>query len=78
MYSTPKEVAVASQNGSKYDYHFILTELAKEFEEEVVCLGKKKGKYRAFSLPVTKKLKGLVKKGKKTKPKNHILQITVY
>ena len=55
MYSTPKEVAVASQNGSKYDYHFILTELAKEFEEEVVCLGKKKGKYRAFSLPVTKK-----------------------
>ena len=26
-------------NGSTYDYHFIIKELAEEFEEEFECLG---------------------------------------
>ena len=29
-YKTAKEIPVAFQNGSKYDYHFIMEELAKE------------------------------------------------
>ena len=31
-YKVPKEIAVVFHNGSTYDYHFIIKELAKEFE----------------------------------------------
>lgn len=31
-YITPKEIPVAFYNGSKYHYHFIIKELAEEFE----------------------------------------------
>ena len=31
-------------NGSNYDYHFIIKDLAKEFEEEFECLGENKEK----------------------------------
>ena len=31
-YKTPKEITVVFHNGSTYDYHFIMKELAKEFE----------------------------------------------
>ena len=30
-YKTPKEIHVIFQNGSTYDYHFLVNELAKEF-----------------------------------------------
>ena len=30
-YKTPKEIPVVFRNGSTYDYHFIIKELAKEF-----------------------------------------------
>ena len=30
-HSKPKNIPVISQNGSNYDYHFIIKELAKEF-----------------------------------------------
>ena len=31
-YKTPKEIPVVFHNGSKYDYHFIIKELAEELE----------------------------------------------
>ena len=31
-YKTPKEISIVLHNGSEYDYHFIIKELAKEFE----------------------------------------------
>ena len=31
-YKVPKEIPVVFHNGSTYDYHFIIKELAKEFE----------------------------------------------
>ena len=35
----PKEILVVFHNGSTYDYHFIIKELAEEFEGEFECLG---------------------------------------
>ena len=35
----PKEIPVVFHNGSTYDYHFIIKELAEEFEGEFECLG---------------------------------------
>ena len=55
-YKTPKEIPTVFQNDSTYDYHFIIKELAKEFEEQFECLGGKKVKYRIFSVPINKKL----------------------
>ena len=38
-YKTPKEIPVIFHNGSTYDYHFIIKELAEEFEGQLDCLG---------------------------------------
>ena len=38
-YSILKSVAVVFHNGSNYDYNFVINELAKEFKEELNCLG---------------------------------------
>ena len=37
-YKIPKEIPVVFHNGSTYDYHFIIKELAKEFEGNFECL----------------------------------------
>ena len=36
-YKVPKEMSVVFHNGSTYDYHFIIKQLAKEFEGEFEC-----------------------------------------
>ena len=36
-YKVPKEIPVVFHNGSTYDYHFIIKELAKEFEGNFEC-----------------------------------------
>ena len=41
-------------NGSTYDYHFIIKELAEEFEGELECLGENTEKYITFSVPIKK------------------------
>ena len=38
-YKTPKEVLLVFHNGFTYDYHFILNQLAKEFDAHLECLG---------------------------------------
>ena len=43
-------------NGSTYDYHFIIKELAGEFECQLECLGKNTKKYITFSIPIKKEL----------------------
>ena len=53
-YKTPKEVPVVFHNGSTYDYHFIIKELAKEFEGRFECLGEITEKYISFSVPIKK------------------------
>ena len=44
-YKIPKVVPVVFHNGSTYDYHFIIKELAEEFEGEFECLGENTEKY---------------------------------
>ena len=43
-------------NGSTYDYHFIIKELAKEFEGNFERLGENTEKYITFSVPIKKKI----------------------
>ena len=39
-------------NGPTYDYHFIIKELAEEFEAEFECLGENTEKHITFSVPI--------------------------
>ena len=43
-------------NGSTYYYHFIINQLAKEFDGQLECLGNSAEKYITFSVPITKEL----------------------
>ena len=65
-YKIPKEIPEVFHNGSTYDYHFIIKELADEFEGEFECLGENTEKYITF--PVTIK-KEITKKDKNSNDK---------
>ena len=54
-YKVPHEIPVKIHNGSKYDYHLIIKELAEEFRGEYFeCLGENTEKYISFSVPIKK------------------------
>ena len=55
-YKIPKEIRVVFHNDSTYDYHFIIKELAKEFEGNFECLGENTEKYLTFSVLIKKKI----------------------
>ena len=55
-YSVPKQSTIAFHNGSNYDYHFIIKELAEEFEKQFIYLGENTEKYVSFSVPVEKEV----------------------
>ena len=55
-YKTPKEISVVFHNGFTYYYHFIIKELAEEFESQFECLGENTEKYITFSVPIKKEL----------------------
>ena len=55
-YKIPKNIPVIFHNGSTYDYHFIIKELAREFEGNFECLGENTEKYITFSVPIKKKI----------------------
>ena len=44
-YEITKEIPVVFHNGSKYDYHFIIKQLAREFKCNFECLGENTEKY---------------------------------
>ena len=52
----PKEILKVFHNGSTYDYHFIIKNLAEEFEGEFECLGENTEKYITFSVPIKKEI----------------------
>ena len=62
-YKTPKEIPVVFRNGSTYEYHLIIKELAKEFERKFECLGKNIERYITFSVPIKKKVTKIDKDG---------------
>ena len=39
-------------NGSNYDFHLIIKELANEFREDIHCIPCDKAKYKSFSIPI--------------------------
>ena len=47
-FNVPGEIPVVFHNSSNYDYHFIIKELANEFEGQFECLGENKEKYKTF------------------------------
>ena len=47
---------IAFNNGSNYDYHFIIKELAEEFKKQFTCLGENSQKYITFTLPIEKEV----------------------
>ena len=55
-----KEIPIVFHKGSTYDCHFIIKELAKEFEGQFECLGEKyilrSEIYFIFSVPIKKEL----------------------
>ena len=53
-YKVHKEIPVVFHNGSAYDYHFIIKQLAEEFEGEFKLLGENTEKYITFSVPLKK------------------------
>ena len=55
-YKAPKEIPVVFHNGSTYDYHFIIKELAEEFKGKFECLGGNTEKYITFSATVKKQI----------------------
>ena len=55
-YKVPKEIPIVFHNGSTYDYHFIIEELVREFDENFECLGENTEKYITFSVPLKKKI----------------------
>ena len=55
-YKVPKNIPVIFHNGSTYDYHFIIKELACEFEGNFECLGENTEKYITFSVPIKKRI----------------------
>ena len=46
----PNEIPVVFHNGLNYDYHFIIRELANEFEGQ--CHRENTEKYKTFSVPI--------------------------
>ena len=44
-YNVLKNIPIAFHNGSYYDYHFFIKELAEEFQKPFTCLGKNTEKY---------------------------------
>ena len=54
-YKTQEDIPVVIHNGSNYDFHLIITELAKEFRSEIHCIPEDKEKYKSFSITLMHK-----------------------
>ena len=50
------EISEVFHRGSDYDYHFIIRELANEFEGQFECIGENKVKCKTFSDPMKKEI----------------------
>ena len=55
-YKTPKKIPVVFHNGSTYDYHFIINQLAKELKDQLKCLGKNTENFVTVLVPIKKNL----------------------
>ena len=74
-YSVPKKIPIVFLNGSNYDYHFIIKELAEKSKEKFTCLGKNTEIYITFTIPIENEVTRTDKNGEEiTKNISYILQ----
>ena len=70
-----KNIPIVSHDGSNYDYHFIIKDLAEEFKKQFSCLGENTEKYITFTVPIEKEVTRIDKNGEEiTKNISYILQ----
>ena len=62
-YSAPRKIPIVFHNGSNYDYHFIIKELAEEFKKQFTCLGENTEKYKTFTVPIEEEVRRIDKNG---------------
>ena len=55
QYKIPKSIPVVFRNGSRYDFHLIIKQLAHDFDGPFNCLGENTEKYITFSICIFKK-----------------------
>ena len=56
-YQEQRDIPVITHNGSNYDFHLLIKDLAKEFKSDMYCLGENTEKYISFSVKIdTKKI----------------------
>ena len=48
-YSVRKKLSIIFHNGSNYDHHFIIKDLAEEFKKQFTCLGESPEKDNLYS-----------------------------
>ena len=71
----PKKIPIVYNNGSNYDYHVIIKEVAEEFKKQFTCLGENTEKYITFTVPIEKEVTRTDKNGVDiTKSVSYILQ----
>ena len=71
----PNKIPIVFHNGSNYDYHFIIKELAEEFKKQFTCLGENTEKYITFTVPIEKEVTRIDKNPEEiTKNISYILQ----
>ena len=66
-----KKITIVFHNGSNYDYHFFMKELAEEFKKQFTCLGENTKKYITFTIPIEKEVT-------RKNYKKYMLHITIY
>ena len=69
-----KKISVVFHNGSNYDYHFIIKELAEGFKNQITCLGENIEKYITFTVSIEAEVTRIDKIGAITKNISNILQ----
>ena len=52
----PKNIPIVFHNGSMHGYHFLIKELAEEFDGNFECLVENMEKYITFSVPIKKRI----------------------
>ena len=65
-FNVPNETPVSFHSGSNYDYHFIIKELANEFEGQFQCLEENTEKFKTFSIPIEREVTNIDRGGNKS------------
>ena len=70
-YQEQRVISIVIQNGSKYDFHLLIKELAKKIKSQVKCIGENIETYKTFSLLIEVEIDEVDEKEKlKTKTYN--------